>query len=322
MLRYHQCTTIYCPVPYLQVYRKSYKEFTDLRLVQQLAGHQGVVWTLKFSRNGKYLASGVWCVGGSRARVWVCVLVVCVGEWSAAAAMEGSWPQMRGARSWWCVCGEVHGGGGGGAEGVVCMRVRWRACCGRSQQPVPACLVHHAPCPPALPAAGQDCIIRVWEVCPGRGTGSAPGTPSESEVPLDDSAPGGGPGGAGGGALFAGGPDSSGLLADPSVAAFQQRPYRCVCCGKCVCCVRAVSGALQRGWLAGLGPPLAGQPASRFQPCALLQLCGAAAPLTWHAALLTWRHAARHGTAGCTAATSRTCWTCAGPRRRWVGVSE
>lgn len=42
----------------LQVYRKSYKEFTDLRLVQQLGGHSGVVWALKFSRNGRFLASG------------------------------------------------------------------------------------------------------------------------------------------------------------------------------------------------------------------------------------------------------------------------
>lgn len=42
-----------------QVYRKSYKELTDLRLVQQIPAHQGVVWTMKFSRNGKYLATGV-----------------------------------------------------------------------------------------------------------------------------------------------------------------------------------------------------------------------------------------------------------------------
>lgn len=40
------------------MYRKSYREFTDLRLVQQLGGHQGVVWTMKFSRNGRFLASG------------------------------------------------------------------------------------------------------------------------------------------------------------------------------------------------------------------------------------------------------------------------
>jgi hypothetical protein len=47
-----------CAASVPQVYRKSFKEFTDLRLVQQLGGHQGVVWTLKFSRNGKFLASG------------------------------------------------------------------------------------------------------------------------------------------------------------------------------------------------------------------------------------------------------------------------
>lgn len=46
---------------HLQVYRKSYKEFTDLRLVQQLSGHSGVVWALKFSRNGRFLASGACC---------------------------------------------------------------------------------------------------------------------------------------------------------------------------------------------------------------------------------------------------------------------
>lgn len=47
------------PPPFgVQVYRKSYREFTDLRLVQQLGGHQGVVWTMKFSRNGRFLASG------------------------------------------------------------------------------------------------------------------------------------------------------------------------------------------------------------------------------------------------------------------------
>lgn len=65
-------------------------------------------------------------------------------------------------------------------------------------------------------------MIRVWEVAPCRGTGSAPGTPVESEVPLDDAAAAGGAGGAGG----AGSPDGSALLADPSVAVFQQRPYR------------------------------------------------------------------------------------------------
>ena len=40
------------------MYRKSFKEFTDLRLVQQVGGHQGVVWAMRFSRNGRYLASG------------------------------------------------------------------------------------------------------------------------------------------------------------------------------------------------------------------------------------------------------------------------
>lgn len=57
----------------VQVYRKSYKELTDLRLVQQIPAHQGVVWTMKFSRNGKYLATAgqdcairVWEVRAAR----------------------------------------------------------------------------------------------------------------------------------------------------------------------------------------------------------------------------------------------------------------
>lgn len=57
-------------------------------------------------------------------------------------------------------------------------------------------------------------MIRVWEVAPSRGTASTPGTPVESEVPLDD------------GAATAGNPDGSALLADPAVAVFQRRPYR------------------------------------------------------------------------------------------------
>ncbi len=60
----------------LQVYRKSYKEFTDLRLVQQLGGHSGVVWALKFSRNGRFLASGNFCCGMllSGGLLWWCWL--------------------------------------------------------------------------------------------------------------------------------------------------------------------------------------------------------------------------------------------------------
>lgn len=64
-------------------------------------------------------------------------------------------------------------------------------------------------------------MIRVWEVAPSRGSGSAPGTPMESEVPLDDA---GAAGAAGAGA--AGSPDGRALLADPAVAVFQRRPYR------------------------------------------------------------------------------------------------
>lgn len=63
-------------------------------------------------------------------------------------------------------------------------------------------------------------MVRVWEVAPTRGSGSTPTTPIESDVPLED-APAAAAG-AGGGGEGAGG----GLLADPSVAVFQQRPYR------------------------------------------------------------------------------------------------
>lgn len=61
--------------------------------------------------------------------------------------------------------------------------------------------------------------MRVWEVAPTRGSGSTPNTPVESEVPLEDAAAAaaGAAGGEGAG---------GGLLADPSVAVFQQRPYR------------------------------------------------------------------------------------------------
>jgi len=37
--------------------QKQSKEFSDLRLVQTVAAHQGVVWTMKFSPSGRYLAS-------------------------------------------------------------------------------------------------------------------------------------------------------------------------------------------------------------------------------------------------------------------------
>ncbi len=64
--------------------------------------------------------------------------------------------------------------------------------------------------------------MRVWEVAPTRGSGSTPTTPVESEVPLEDAAAAAAAGASGGGGEGAGG----GLLADPAVAVFQQRPYR------------------------------------------------------------------------------------------------
>ncbi|KAK9818208.1 hypothetical protein WJX72_008854 [[Myrmecia] bisecta] len=41
----------------VQVHKKSHKELADLTIVQELHAHSGVVWTMKFSRNGRYLAT-------------------------------------------------------------------------------------------------------------------------------------------------------------------------------------------------------------------------------------------------------------------------
>ncbi|KAK9821320.1 hypothetical protein WJX81_001477 [Elliptochloris bilobata] len=41
----------------VHAHRKLVKELTDLLLTQELAAHEGVVWTMKFSKNGKYLAT-------------------------------------------------------------------------------------------------------------------------------------------------------------------------------------------------------------------------------------------------------------------------
>jgi WD40 repeat protein len=41
----------------VSVHRKSVREFADLRLVQEVQAHTGVVWAMKFSRNGRYLAT-------------------------------------------------------------------------------------------------------------------------------------------------------------------------------------------------------------------------------------------------------------------------
>ena len=53
--------------------KKIYREFTDLRQIQTIEAHQGVVWALKFSGDGHYLASAghdhvvrVWRVHSSR----------------------------------------------------------------------------------------------------------------------------------------------------------------------------------------------------------------------------------------------------------------
>lgn len=41
----------------VNVSKKPFKELTDLRLVQTVAAHQGVVWTMRFSKSGRYLAT-------------------------------------------------------------------------------------------------------------------------------------------------------------------------------------------------------------------------------------------------------------------------
>ena len=55
----------------VNVSKKPFKEMTDLRLVQTVAAHQGVVWTMRFSKSGRYLATaGQDCV----IAVWEVVL--------------------------------------------------------------------------------------------------------------------------------------------------------------------------------------------------------------------------------------------------------
>jgi hypothetical protein len=53
--------------------KKAFKEFTDLRLVQTLPAHRGVIWAARFSRGGRHLATAgqdgvvrVWAVARSR----------------------------------------------------------------------------------------------------------------------------------------------------------------------------------------------------------------------------------------------------------------
>jgi WD40 repeat protein len=53
--------------------RKNFKEFSDLRLVQSIYAHEGVIWAAKFSKSGKYLATAgqdgvvaVWIVDQNR----------------------------------------------------------------------------------------------------------------------------------------------------------------------------------------------------------------------------------------------------------------
>ena len=41
----------------VQTHRKNFKEFSDLRLVQSIYAHEGVIWAAKFSKSGKYLAT-------------------------------------------------------------------------------------------------------------------------------------------------------------------------------------------------------------------------------------------------------------------------
>lgn len=42
----------------MNVTKKQKKELSDLRLVQEINGHNGVIWVARFSPNGKYLATG------------------------------------------------------------------------------------------------------------------------------------------------------------------------------------------------------------------------------------------------------------------------
>jgi WD40 repeat protein len=64
---------------------KLYKEFTDLRLVQELAAHEGAVWTMKFAPNGLYLATA-----GQDAIVRVWKLAAGTPPSAGASARTGS----------------------------------------------------------------------------------------------------------------------------------------------------------------------------------------------------------------------------------------
>lgn len=69
--------------------KKPFKELTDLRLIQSVAAHQGVVWTMRFSKSGRYLATaGQDCV----VAVWEVVLHRERERSGAIAFSEGASP--------------------------------------------------------------------------------------------------------------------------------------------------------------------------------------------------------------------------------------
>ena len=79
----------------VNVSKKPFKELTDLRHVQTVSAHQGVVWTMRFSKSGRYLATA-----GQDGVVAV---------WEVISHREKEKSGFTGGG------GGAHGGGGGGA---------------------------------------------------------------------------------------------------------------------------------------------------------------------------------------------------------------
>lgn len=42
----------------VQVHKKQMKELSELRILQKVEAHDGLIWAMKFSPDGLYLASG------------------------------------------------------------------------------------------------------------------------------------------------------------------------------------------------------------------------------------------------------------------------
>ncbi len=166
----------------LQVYRKSFKEFTGLRLVQRLTGHQGVVWTMKFSRNGKYLASGEIPRASSRFPSW---------SWHSGflglnlhstflknRQVDKAILKPRAGLQYCGLCTDLQRLA---SDLVVVSRLCATVPVLRGSQALVA-EIGLCGAPSLSCAAGQDCTIQVWEVVPNRSGGSKAGTPTVQDA--------------------------------------------------------------------------------------------------------------------------------------------